>query len=78
MAVMQLENGRTYRDIGAIASQLAVLNVQIDRLPMRENPAVRELLAQDILNVQKNSRYSQHFKASLNSLSAQTNVSGVT
>ena len=51
MAVMQLENGRTYRDIGAIASQLAVLNVQIDRLPMRENPAVRELLAQDILNV---------------------------
>ena len=51
MAVMQLEDGRTYRDIGAIASQLAVLNVQIDRLPMRENPAIRELLAQDILNV---------------------------
>lgn len=51
MAVLQLEDGTTYSDIRAIASQLAILNIELDRLPAIENPAVRELLAQDILNV---------------------------
>ena len=65
MAVMQLEDGRTYRDIAAIASQLAVLNVQIDRLPMRENPAVRELLAQDIPNVTEKQQILAAFQSEL-------------
>ena len=78
MAVMQLEDGRTYRDIGAIASQLAVLNVQIDRLPMRENPAVRELLAQDILNVTVKQQILAAFQSEFEQFSAQTNISGAT
>ncbi|UNU23821.1 acireductone dioxygenase [Microcoleus vaginatus] len=51
MAVLQLEDGRTYTDIRAIASQLAVLNIEIDSLPPNKNPAFQELLVQDILNV---------------------------
>lgn len=62
MAVLQLENGRTYTDIGAIASQLAVLNIEIDRLPTNENPAVLELLAQDILNVTEKQQILAAFK----------------
>ena len=62
MAVLQLEDGRTYTDIGAIASQLAVLNIQIDRLPKNENPAVLELLAQDILNATEKQQILAVFK----------------
>ncbi|MEG3839962.1 acireductone dioxygenase [Microcoleus sp. herbarium14] len=51
MAVLQLEDGRTYTNIGAIASQLAVLNIEIDRQQYDKTPAVRKLLVQDILNV---------------------------
>jgi 1,2-dihydroxy-3-keto-5-methylthiopentene dioxygenase len=51
MAVLQLEDGRTYTKIGAIASQLAVLNIEIDRQQYDKTPAVRKLLVQDILNV---------------------------
>ena len=72
MAVLQLEDGRTYRDIGAIASQLAVLNIEIDRQQYDKTPAVRELLVQDILNVTEkqqvlaafNSEFEQFKRAS--------------
>ncbi|MCZ0901932.1 acireductone dioxygenase, partial [Microcoleus sp. HI-ES] len=72
MAVLQLEDGRTYTDIRAIASQLAVLNIEIDSLPTNENPAFKELLVQDILNVTEkqqilaafNSEFEQFKRAS--------------
>ena len=51
MAVLQREDGKTYSEIGAIARQLAALNIEVDRLPLKENPQVRELLVQDVLNV---------------------------
>ena len=62
MAVLQLENGRTYTDIGAIVNQLAVLNIQIDRLPKNENPAIQKLLVQDILNVTEKQQILAAFK----------------
>ena len=51
MAVLQVEDGTIYSDIGAIANKLAALNVQIDRLAIDKTPAVQELLVQDLLNV---------------------------
>lgn len=62
MAVLQLEDGRTYTDIKAIASQLAVLNIEFDRLPRNANPAVQELLVQDILNVTEKQQILAAFK----------------
>jgi len=50
MAVLQLENGKIYSDIEAIASQLAALNIQIDRLPIDKTPTIQKLLVQDLLN----------------------------
>lgn len=50
MAVLQLENGTIYRELSAIASQLATLDVQIDHLAIAKNPAIQELLVQDLLN----------------------------
>ena len=62
MAVLQLEDGRTYTELKAIASQLAVLNIEIDRLPTNANPAVQELLVQDILNVTEKQQILAAFK----------------
>ncbi|MEG3846897.1 acireductone dioxygenase [Microcoleus sp. herbarium19] len=62
MAVLQLEDGRTYTNIKAIASQLAVLSIEIDRLPMNANPGVQELLVQDILNVTEKQQILAAFK----------------
>lgn len=62
MAVLQLEDGSIYTNIGAIASQLAVLNIEIDRLPTNENPTIQELLAQDILNVTEKQQILTAFK----------------
>ena len=72
MAVLQLEDGRTYTELKAIASQLAVLNIELDRLRYDKNPAVRELLVQEILNVTEkqqvlaafNSEFEQFKRAS--------------
>ncbi|MCU0544777.1 MAG: acireductone dioxygenase [Oscillatoriaceae cyanobacterium Prado104] len=50
MSVLQLENGRIYSEIGAIARQLDALNITVDRQPIKKNPAVEQLLVQDILN----------------------------
>ncbi len=62
MAVLQLEDGRIYTNIEAIASQLAVLNIEIDRLPTNENPTIQELLDQDILNVTEKQQILTAFK----------------
>ena len=62
MAVLQLEDGKIYTNIGAIASQLAVLNIEIDRLPTNENLTIQELLAQDILNVTEKQQILTAFK----------------
>ena len=62
MAVLQLEDGRTYTELKAIASQLAVLDIEIDRLPTNANPAVQELLVQDILNVTEKQQILAAFK----------------
>ncbi|MFS8117314.1 MAG: acireductone dioxygenase [Microcoleus sp.] len=62
MAVLQLEDGSIYTNIGAIASQLAVLNIEIDRLPTNENSTIQELLAQDILNVTEKQQIITAFK----------------
>lgn len=62
MAVLQLEDGSIYTNIGAIASQLAVLNIEIDRLPTNANPTIQELLAQDILNVTEKQQIITAFK----------------
>lgn len=62
MAVLQLEDGRIYTNIATIASQLAVLNIEIDRLPTNENPTIQELLAQDILNLTEKQQILTAFK----------------
>ncbi|MCY7381130.1 MAG: acireductone dioxygenase [Microcoleus sp. CAN_BIN18] len=62
MAVLQLEDGRIYTNIATIASQLAILNIEIDRLPTNENPTIQELLAQDILNVTEKQQILTAFK----------------
>lgn len=62
MAVLQLEDGRIYTDIGAIASQLAVLNIELDRLSNKKNRAVKQILLQDILNVTEKQQILAAFK----------------
>lgn len=62
MAVLQLEDGTTYSEIRAIGSQLAALNIEIDRLSLKENPAIRELLVQDVLNVTEKQQILQTLK----------------
>ncbi len=62
MAVLQLEDGRTYTEIGAIARQLDVLNIEVDRLSTNKNSAVREILLQDVLNVTEKQQVLAAFK----------------
>ncbi|MGL5065431.1 MAG: acireductone dioxygenase [Microcoleus sp.] len=50
MAVLQLEDGTIYSELGPIARQLAKLNITLDRLPIKRSPTVEKLLAQDMLN----------------------------
>lgn len=53
MAILQLEDGTTYTNLHEILSELAPLNIQLKRLPLEENCAVFELLAEDILSAEK-------------------------
>lgn len=53
MAILQLEDGTTYTNLNEILSELASLNIQIKRLPLGDNCAVFELLAQDILSAEQ-------------------------
>jgi 1,2-dihydroxy-3-keto-5-methylthiopentene dioxygenase len=68
MAVLQLEDGTTYSEIGAIARQLAKLNITVDRLPIKKHPAVEKLLAQDILNPPEKQQVLQALKGEFEEL----------
>lgn len=50
MAILRLEDDTTYTQISDILRELAPLNVQISRWPIGDDPQLRALLAQDILN----------------------------
>ncbi|XZO02915.1 MAG: acireductone dioxygenase [Microcoleus sp.] len=63
MAVLQLDDGTIYREIGAIANKLAGLNIQIDRLAIDKTPAIQELLVQDLLNVTEKQQILAAFKS---------------
>ena len=50
MAILRLEDGTTYTDLSDISRELAQLNIQLNRWPVGEDPEIRNLLAQDVLN----------------------------
>lgn len=50
MARLQLEDSTIYTNLGDIAEELAPLNIEIRRLPLKK-PHASELLAQDILTL---------------------------
>lgn len=58
MAVLQLEGGETYTDLGEISRQFSALNILVQHLPLQQylvNPeigqALSALLSQEILNL---------------------------
>jgi 1,2-dihydroxy-3-keto-5-methylthiopentene dioxygenase len=70
MAILQLENGTTYQQINDINSELAPLNIQIQRWPVGENLQLSILLAQDQLDEEEKAvileyldRYFQQLQA---------------
>lgn len=68
MAVLQLENGRIYSELGAIASKLAALNITVDRLPIKKHPVAEKLLAQDILKPSEKQQVLQALKGGFEEL----------
>ena len=50
MAILRLEDGTTYTQLGDIARELASLNVQLNRWSVGDNPEVHRLLAKDALS----------------------------
>ncbi|MGQ4647989.1 1,2-dihydroxy-3-keto-5-methylthiopentene dioxygenase [Lyngbya aestuarii] len=50
MAILQLEDGTTYTQLGDIARELAPLKVQLNCWPVGDNPEVHSLLAKDALS----------------------------
>ncbi len=50
MAILRLENGTTYIQQSDIARELAPLNVQINLWPIREDPKLKAMLAQEVLS----------------------------
>jgi 1,2-dihydroxy-3-keto-5-methylthiopentene dioxygenase len=50
MAILQLEDGTTYTQLGDIARELAPLNVQLNRWSVGDNPEIHRLLAKDALS----------------------------
>lgn len=50
MAILRLEDGTTYTQLGDIARELAPLNVQLNRWPITDNPEIHRLLHQDALS----------------------------
>ena len=50
MAILQLEDGTTYTELGDIEQELAPLNVQLNRWPVGDHPEVHALLAKDALS----------------------------
>ncbi len=50
MAILRLEDGTTYTQLGDIARELASLNVQLNHWSVGDNPEVHRLLAKDALS----------------------------
>ncbi|NWF61853.1 MAG: acireductone dioxygenase [Fischerella sp.] len=50
MAILQLEDGKTYTELKDITRELACLNIQLDRWCVGENPQLHQLLAKDSLD----------------------------
>lgn len=50
MAILQLEDGKTYTELKDITRELACLNIQLDRWFVGENPQLHQLLAKDSLD----------------------------
>ena len=50
MAILRLEDGTTYTQLGDIGRELASLNVQLNRWSVGDNPEVHRLLAKDALS----------------------------
>jgi 1,2-dihydroxy-3-keto-5-methylthiopentene dioxygenase len=50
MAILRLENGRTYTQLSDITRELAPLNIQLNSWPVGDNPEIRELLALDAID----------------------------
>jgi 1,2-dihydroxy-3-keto-5-methylthiopentene dioxygenase len=50
VAILRLEDGTTYTQLGDIARELASLNVQLNRWSVGDNPEVHRLLAKDALS----------------------------
>lgn len=50
MAILELEDGTRYSDLQDISSELAPLNIELNRWAVGENQQLRQLLAQDSLN----------------------------
>ncbi|WP_026735394.1 1,2-dihydroxy-3-keto-5-methylthiopentene dioxygenase [Fischerella sp. PCC 9605] len=50
MAILQLEDGKTYTELKDITRELACLNIQLDRWSVGENPQLHQLLAKDSLD----------------------------
>lgn len=50
MAILELENGTRYTDLQDISSELAPLNIELNRWAVGESQQLRQLLAQDSLN----------------------------
>jgi 1,2-dihydroxy-3-keto-5-methylthiopentene dioxygenase len=50
MAILELENGTRYTHLQDISSELAPLNIELNRWAVGESQQLRQLLAQDSLN----------------------------
>lgn len=50
MAILQLEDGTTYTQLGDIERELASLNIQLKRWPVGDNPEIHALLDKDALS----------------------------
>jgi 1,2-dihydroxy-3-keto-5-methylthiopentene dioxygenase len=59
MAILCLDNGKTYTQTEDIARELAVLNVQLDRWSVGDNPVIHHLLEQEALDEQEKERVLQ-------------------
>ena len=50
MAILRLEDGTTYTELGDIERELAPVNVQLNHWPVGDNPNIQALLAKDALS----------------------------
>lgn len=49
MAILQLEDGKTFTQLADIERELAPLHIQLNRWPVGDNPEIHDLLAKDAL-----------------------------